>query len=55
MKEDSIIQETRRIKTEIAAQYGNDVRKLGRALQEQQRREGRAVVSLRGKRTAAET
>jgi hypothetical protein len=51
MDQDSVIEETQRIKRHIAAEYGNDVRKLGRALQEEQRREGRTVVSLERKRT----
>ena len=51
MEHDSVIEEIQRIKRHVAAQYGNDVRKLGQALQEEQRREGRTVVSLRRKRT----
>ena len=50
MIRDSVIEEVRRIKNEIAAEYGNDVRKLGQAIQEEQRREGRTVISLERKR-----
>jgi len=51
MDQDSVIEEMQRIKRHIAGEYGNDVRKLGRALQEEQRREGRTVVSLQRKPT----
>jgi hypothetical protein len=51
MELDSVIAEIQQIKRHIAAQYGNDVRKLGRAVQEEQRREGRTVVSLQRKPT----
>ena len=49
MEHDPVIEEIQQIKKRIAAEYGNDVRKLGRALQEEQRREGRTVVSLQRK------
>ena len=50
MREDSIIKQVRRAKEEIAAKYGNDVRALGKAIQEEQRRSGRTVVSRSAKR-----
>ncbi len=53
MEQDSVIEEIQRIKRQVAAEYGNDVRKLGRALQEEQRLEGRTVVSLQRKPCAA--
>ena len=46
MKGDPIVEEVRRIKEQIAAQYGNDVRKLGEALKRQQAEGGRNVVSF---------
>ena len=46
MKDDPIVEEVRRIKEEIAAQYGYDVRKLGEALKRRQAEGGRNVVSF---------
>ena len=42
---DSILREVWRIKDENAAKYGCDVRALGKALQKEQLRSGRKVVS----------
>jgi len=50
MYEDSVISEVRRIKEEIAAQYGYDVHALAKALREKQGKYGRKVVSLPPKR-----
>ncbi len=45
MKEDSIMREVWRIKDEIAAEYGYDVRALGKAMQERQRLSGARYVN----------
>jgi hypothetical protein len=50
MREDSVLKEIRRIKDENAAEHGYDVRALGKALQEAQRRSGGKLVSRRPKR-----
>jgi hypothetical protein len=49
MREDSIMREALRIKYEIAAKYGYDVRALGKALQEKQRGSGAKYVNRRPK------
>ena len=46
MKPDPVITEVRKIKEEIAAQYGFDVRKLGEALMREQEASGREIVRL---------
>ena len=50
MREDSIPREVWRIKDENAAKYGYDVRALAKAIQQEQRRGGRKVVSRSAKR-----
>ena len=50
MREDSILRAIRRIKDENAAKYGYDVRALGKAIQEEQRRSGRKLASRPSKR-----
>ena len=45
MRGDPVIEELWRIKDEIAARYNYDVRAMGKALQEAERRSGRRVVS----------
>jgi hypothetical protein len=47
---DSIVEEIRRIKEEIAKQYNYDVRALASALQEEQRQSGREFVRREPKR-----
>ena len=44
MWNDSIVEETRKIRDEIAARFNYDVEALGRDYQEQQIKEGRVVV-----------
>ena len=55
MYEDPIVEEVRRIKEQMAAKYNYDVRALGRALREEQKKSGRKVVSLPPKRIAPGT
>jgi hypothetical protein len=45
MRGDPVIEELWRIKDEIAAEYNYDIRAMGKALQEAERRSGRQVVS----------
>jgi len=45
MRNDPIVEEVRRIKEEHAARYNYDIRAMGKALQEEQKRGGRKVVS----------
>jgi len=45
MQRDPIVEEVRRIKEEHAARYNYDIRAMGKALQEEQKRDGRHVVS----------
>ena len=45
VEEDQVMREIHRIKDEIAAEYDYDVKKLGKALKEQQDKSGRKVVS----------
>ncbi len=45
MKNDSVIEEAYRVKDELARRYGNDVRRLGKAIREEQEKGGRKVVS----------
>jgi len=45
MQRDPIVEEVRRIKEEHAARYNYDIRAMGMALQEEQERSGRKVVS----------
>ena len=49
MSDDPIVEETRRIKEQVAAQYGYDVRALAQALRKEQQKGGRKVVSLPSK------
>jgi hypothetical protein len=49
MRQDSIMREVRRIKDEMAAKYGYDVRALGKAIQEAERRDERKPVIRRPK------
>ncbi len=44
MKEDSVIQEAYRVKDDLARRYGNDVRRLAKAIREEQEKSGREVV-----------
>ena len=52
MYDDPIIAEVRRVKDAIAARYGHDVRKRGRALMRAQKKSGHRVVSFAQPRTA---
>ena len=45
MDDDSVIRDAYKVKDELARRYGNDVRRLGRAVLEEQRKSGRKVVS----------
>lgn len=45
MKDDPIIQEAYRVKDELARRYGNDVRRLAKAIREEQDKCWRKVVS----------
>jgi hypothetical protein len=57
MRDDSILREIWRIKDANAAKYGFDVRAIGKALQAEQRRSGRKMVSrpAKGAKVAAST
>ena len=46
MWNDPIVEETRRLRDEYAAQFGYDLEALFRDLKEQERQSGRAVVSF---------
>ena len=50
MWNDPIVEETRKIRDEIAARFGYDVEALGRYYQEQQANENRVVVRRGAKR-----
>ena len=50
MSEDQVIQEVRRVKEEIAARHGHDVRAIARAAQECRKALGREAVSRPPKR-----
>ncbi len=52
MYKDEIVEEVRRVKEEIAAEYGYDIEAMFRALREKQQRNGRNVVSPAPRRTA---
>ncbi len=45
MLNDPIMEEIRRVKEEHAARYNYDIRAMARALMEEQKREGRKIVS----------
>ena len=45
MKDDSVIRGAYAIKDELARRYDNDVRRLGKAIREEQEKSGRVVVS----------
>lgn len=55
MQRDPIVEEVRRIKEEHAARYNYDIRAMGKALQEEQKRNGGDVVSLARKKTKVQT
>lgn len=50
MWNDPIVEETRKIRDEIAARFNYDVEALGRYYQEQQAKENRVVVKRAAKR-----
>ena len=52
MKDDPVMEELRRVKDQLAARYGYDVRKMGKALKRQQAKSGRKVVSFAPRRVA---
>lgn len=54
MRNDPIVEETRRAGDEIAARFDYDVELLGRYYQEQQTKENRVIVKRNGKREARE-
>ena len=53
MHEDPVIREVRRIKEDIAAQYGYDVRAIAKAAREHSQKHGRKTVSRPPKRVAS--
>jgi len=53
MRNDPVVEEVRRIKEEHAARYNYNIRAMGKALQEEQTRGGRKVVTLAPKRRRA--
>lgn len=55
MWNDPIVEETRKIRDEIAARFNYDVEALGRYYQEQQAKENRVVVRRPPKRQEVET
>ena len=46
MREDPIVEEVRRIREELAAQEGNDLRRIAAAARRRQGQSGRKVVRL---------
>ena len=52
MYEDEVVREVRRVRDELAAEYGYDVHALARALREKQGKDGRTVVRLNPKPAA---
>ncbi len=54
MKEDSVIQEAYRVKDDLARRYGNDVRRLAKAIRDEQEKCGRKVVSPPPRRHSAQ-
>jgi hypothetical protein len=50
MRNDPIVEETRKIRDKIAARFNNDVEALGRYYQSQQSKERRVVVKRSAKR-----
>ncbi len=46
MSSDPLVEEVRRIKEQLAAEYDYDVRAIGKALQQEQERSGRRLVRL---------
>lgn len=55
MWNDPIVEETRKLRDEIAARFNYDVEALGRYYQEQQAKENRVVVKRAAKREPRET
>jgi hypothetical protein len=57
MWNDPIVEETRKIRDEIAARFNYDVEALGRYYQEQQAKEGRVAVkgSAKGEKTRTQS
>lgn len=55
MWNDPIVEETRRIRDEIAARFNYDVEALGRYYQSQQTKENRVVVRRPAKKEPSET
>ena len=53
MLDDPIVHEIRQIREKIAAQYDYDVKAIGHAMQDEQRRSRRKTVSLPPKRLPA--
>ena len=50
MARDAIVEETRRIRDRLAKAHGYDVRKIARALQQEEATSGRKPVSLLAKK-----
>lgn len=46
MLKDPIMEELHRVKDQLAAEFGYDVRRMAKALQAEQKRSGRKVVSF---------
>jgi hypothetical protein len=53
MRDDPVVEEVRRAKEEHAARYNYDIHAMGKALQEEQKRSGREVVTVPPKRIPA--
>jgi len=53
MLKDPVLEELWRIKDELAARYGYDVRRLAEALKEEEKKSGRKVVTLEPRRLPA--
>ncbi|MEE9302748.1 MAG: hypothetical protein V3U84_03080 [Thiotrichaceae bacterium] len=51
MTEDPIVNETRKIRDQIASEHGYDIYQLGRYLMEKQTHEGREIISRPHNRT----
>ncbi len=50
MARDAVVEETRRIRDRLAKAHGYDVKKIAHALQQEEAKSGRPVVTLPAKR-----
>ena len=50
MTRDTVVEETRRIRDRLAKAHGYDVRKIARALQQEEAKSGRKLVKLPAKK-----